>query len=67
MEGKAIGRGLIIGLIAYVLVALAGAFFGIAIFPDPSLGIVALGKVMFAFAFIVILAVITAFAPEFLK
>jgi len=67
LDGKDLVKGIIVATLAYVFIGLAGALFSIAIFPDPSLGMFALGKVLFAFAFIVIVAVITALAPRFLK
>jgi len=69
MQGKDIGRGLVMGIIGHWFVSLIGGMFGVPIFPDLSLGFVyALGKVLLAGAFIIIVAVITAFiGPQYLK
>ena len=67
MDAKAIGRGLIIGVLIYVAVGLIGFVFGVPIFPDASLGVLAFGRLVFAALFTVVVAFIVALAPAFLK
>jgi len=54
-------------VLVYFLVGFLGMFFGIPIFPDPSLGILMFGRLLFAGLFVAVVVLVVATAPLYLK